>query len=733
VVLADDVCGPSAVQVAAALAGGPGRVLALPSSADACDAGAALWAVPPDVRSAAFLAVTSGSTGRPKTVAVDHRQIVQDTWVNATAADCYGADDVMAHTLPIAFNAGLLVTLAGPLVGATTAMFDVRERGVGALPAGLDAVGAPVLHASPAILRALGAGRPRPEFLARLRSLTIAGEAAYGQDVAAARALLPAGCTVFNRYGSSETSLITEFRLGPGDPDPDGPLPVGRPVGHTRVAVTDDVGRPLPPGEVGVVEVTRDVLAMGYWQAPELTAAAYRDNGDGTRTFRGSDLGRLDENGLLHLLGRRDHSVKIRGYLVEPGEVDAALHSMPDVVEAVTVGVPRPDATTHRLVAYVVSRAERPSAAAVRAGLRRQLPGHMVPETVVFCAALPRTERGKIDRAALPQPPVASTGTPAITEWEAVLAQIWARALELEVVGRDADFFELGGDSLAAEAVVTMVVEELQIPSSDVTTALLVEAPTVAEFALRLRRRPERAHQTLTTFRAEGTLAPLFVMAGGGGLGVAFAQLARGLHPNRPAYALHAHALERHGLPDWSVRGMSRRHLTTMFSVEPTGPYVLAGHSFGGVVAFDMAQQLVEHGRKVDLLVILDSFPPDPAWLPDRPALSPPRRVKDAVGLALTGLVSTPGVGPYWRFHRQSDFLARRYRARSPYPGRTLVLVTDSPEREARSRWEGHLSGAWRREFVGGDHHSISREPYAGSIAALIEAELAAVRAEQDT
>lgn len=685
-----------------------------------------LWADPVDPSLPAVLAFTSGSTGVPKIVINDQRMLVVDAWDNSIATGCYGADDVIAHTLPMAFHAGLMVTIAGLVVGCTMKLYDVRGKGIGTLPAWIQESGATIMHTSPAILRAFVGTSPSPQQLARLRSVTIAGEAVHGRDVEELRALLPSTCAIRNRYGSSETGLIAEYAVLPGHGELSGPLPVGSGVGRTAITLLAEDGSPVAPGEPGVIAVTRNYLASGYWNNPTATRASFLDNPDGTRTYLTSDIARIDERG-LNLLGRRDHSVKIRGYLVEPGEVDSALFALPDVREALTVGVPRGDSGHYRLVSYVVSAAERPSAAGLRAALRGVLPGHMVPESVVFLTALPRTDRGKLDRAALPPPPPVIVGEPPISEWERLVAQVWARALELDDVGRDADFFELGGDSLAAEALASMVVSDLGVPPSDVTPALLAEAPTLAEFARRLKRKPDRRNETLTALQPDGTKEPLFLVAGGGGLGVGFVPVVRHLPPDQPCWALHSHALERRGLPDWSVEAAARRNLTILRRVQPRGPYFLAGHSFGGLIALEMAQRLLRAGEQVGLLAELDSFPPDPSLQPPEPPKTAMRWVRDAVGLAVTGLVPTPGVGQYWRFHKQSQTLTRRYRT-TPYPGRTLVILAESEDKDLRAQWAPHLSGHWEMHSTDGDHISMLRDPYAAEVAALLADALRAAR-----
>jgi acyl-CoA synthetase (AMP-forming)/AMP-acid ligase II/thioesterase domain-containing protein len=685
-----------------------------------------LWAAPPPPDAPAALAFTSGSTGVPKVVVVDHRTVVRDAWLNSVATGCYGAGDVVAHTLPMAFFAGLMATFAGPLAGATTALYDVRGNGIGTLPAWLEASGAGVLQASPAILRALVGIDPAPRSFAALRSLTVAGETAHGRDVEAARRLLPPGCTVRNRYGSSETGLVAEYAVAPGHERLEGALPVGLAAGDTVVTLVRDDGTPAPAGEVGIVTVTGHHLAAGYLGDPQATAAAFTGNPDGTRTYRTRDVGRLDEQGRLHLLGRRDHSVKIRGYLVEPGEVDAALFDVPGVAEAVTVGVPRPADGVMRLVAYVVPAVVpsggRLEAADIRAALHATLPGYMVPETIAFLDALPRTERGKLDRAALPEPPAASAptaGSRELTDWEQLVADVWADVLGLDAVGPDDDFFALGGDSLAAERLRSRVVADLGVDASDVTSSLLVQAPTPASFAARLRRRPDRGDGTLVPLQPDGTRPPLFVVAGGGGLGLALMAFARHLGPDRPTWALQAHALESRGLPDFSVAAAARRHLRALRRVQPDGPYHLAGHSFGGLVALEMAHQLRQAGEEVALLVMLDSFPPEPDLHTGLCRRSPVRWLRDTAGLVVSTLRARPGDDRYWRLYRQSMYLHRRYRTR-PWPGETLVVVADSPEQEQRSRWAPHLSGGWELVRVPGDHLTMLRQPHVATTARAV-------------
>lgn len=533
-------------------------------------AAATLWADAPDPRAVAALAFTSGSTGTPKPVMNDHILLVQDAWNSAIATGCYDSSGVLAHTLPIAFHAGLTTTIHGLLVGATMRLYDARTRGIAPLAAFIGEHRCSVMITSPAILRAFCAAAPDPDDLATLTSVTVAGESAYRPDIDAVRHLIPPGCLVRNRYGSSETGLICEYVVGPGSGEVvgSGALPVGWGVGRTVVGL-------LPDDEAGGdgagrVTVTALSVAMGYHQMAEATAASFHDNADGTRTYVTSDRGRFLPDGSLQLVGRVDHSVKVRGYLVDPGEVDAALFALPEVREAVVVGVPRPSGGA-RLVAYVVATDDGLDAEGVRGALRSVLPMHMVPEVLVFLPALPRSERGKIDRARLPEPrefEVDPTQAK-MSHFEELVAEAWRSVLKVDHVGPHDDFFALGGDSLAAEALLAMIGHDLGVPSHRLHSGLLAEAPVLRAFAARVGSRSGRPHRSLVTLQTAGEAPPLFIVAGAGGLGMAHMGLARRMGGQRPVYALQSPVIEARGLPERSVKQIARRHVRMVRRLHP--------------------------------------------------------------------------------------------------------------------------------------------------------------------
>jgi acyl-coenzyme A synthetase/AMP-(fatty) acid ligase/thioesterase domain-containing protein len=716
-VVSDAARAATAAEVAATVLDpdGPG-VLDRP---DHVEAAAALLGSPADPDDVAVIVYTSGSTGAPKGVACEHRSILHDTWVSSEATGAYPAGSVVAHLLPMAFSAGVTPTLGALLAGARQELFDPRRRSVTELPGFLREVGADVLLASPAILRGLVTALGPQGRVPGLKTVTMAGETVHGAELAAVRRAVGPDCVVRNRYGSTETWLMTEYAISGDDEAPEGATPVGWAVPGAKLRVELPDGTLAEEG-TGRVVLTSRWLGARYWRDPARTAEVFTDNPDGSRTFRTSDVGSLGADGCLRLLGRSDHSVKIRGLLVEPGEVDALLFAQPDVREALVVG--RPSARTGRtsLVAYVVPEGPRPQASAVRAVVRENLPSHMVPEHVVFLDALPRTERGKIDRSRLPEPTVSSAvfDHPR-SSWERLVHEQFAAVLELEEFSIHDDFFELGGDSLAAEALVARMNELSASRAQPLTTAVLTAAPTVAQLAETARRRVRDARPTLVKLR-DGGSRPVFLVAGAGSAALSLRTLAQRLDVEGPVYGLQANGLENRALPDWSVRRIARRHLTTIREVQPVGPYRLAGHSLGGLVALEVAHRLRALGEDVELLAVVDSFPPEPSVQPRRRFDSRLARWKEGLSLALTGVLPHAGLGHYVRFYHQGVFISRFYVA-APYPGPTLVLVAaDDEDAAARRLWASHLSGDWSVVDVPGDHLSILRDPRVAQVADLV-------------
>jgi amino acid adenylation domain-containing protein len=455
---------------------GKGPVLRVEDALDESDAPLESDAGPEDL---AYVIFTSGSTGRPKGVQVPHRAL---TNLLASMREKPGLSerDVLLAVTTIAFDiAGLELFL--PLV--TGARVVLASRPAAADPSALAALladtGTTVMQATPATWRMLvdsgWAGTPG------LKALC-GGEAL---PLELARALRSRCGELWNVYGPTETTIwSTAERVE----EAGATVPIGRPLANTRLYVLDRGGQPVPLGAVGELFIGGWGVARGYLNQPELTAERFVPDPfarePGARLYRTGDLARRRVDGRVECLGRADHQLKLRGFRIEPGEIEAVLREHPGVSDCVVVA--HEEGADKRLVAYVAVRDEAPpSAAELRGLLQRRLPAYMMPSAFVRLAALPRTPNGKVDRRALPAPGPASAETeggdvPPRSPIEEAVAGIWRDVLGREGIGAHASFFDLGGHSLTGTQVLARIQAAfgVQIP-----LRRLFESSTVAGLA----------------------------------------------------------------------------------------------------------------------------------------------------------------------------------------------------------------------------------------------------------
>ncbi len=447
-----------------------------------------------DPRNSAYVIYTSGSTGRPKGVVVEHAAVVNLLAAMQRRLSLGPADELLAVT-PLSFDISALELFLPLSVGGTVVLADTATASDGArLRDALAEIRPSVMQATPAtwqmLLEAGWEGTPG-------LTLLCGGEAL---PPGLAARLRRRGAALWNVYGPTETTIwSTAARID----DDGGPVTVGHPLGNTRVHVLDRHGLPVPAGVPGALFIGGSGVARGYLDRPELTAGRFvpdpfgREPGE--RLYDTGDRARFLADGRIEHLGRADEQVKVRGFRVEPGEVESVLLRHPAVQRAVVAA--RDDrAGGKRLVAYVVpAEGVPPSAGELRAWLRGTLPEHMVPSAFVVLDALPLTPSGKVDRRALPEPGdagAAETAAPS-TPTEEILAGIWAAVLGTERVGAHDDFFALGGHSLLGTRVVARLRDAFGV---ELPLRALFEAPTVAALAgrvealLGLERTGRRAH-----------------------------------------------------------------------------------------------------------------------------------------------------------------------------------------------------------------------------------------------
>jgi len=452
-----------------------------------------------DATNAAYLIYTSGSTGRPKGVVVSHGALAAYA---ASVAGLYGVrpGDRVLQSASVAFDLSLdeiipsltggaeLVLRDDAMLASVESFLDgCQERGITVL-----VLPTAYWHEVAARLEAADLALPPS-----LRLVTTGGERLLPERLAAWQRRFPSG-PLFNTYGPTEATIqVTAVDLnGPGHPSdrPDRPeVPIGRPLPGAGVWLLDALGQPVPPGVPGEVCLGGALLARGYLGQPDRTAERFVPHPfpdtPGARLYRTGDLARFLPGGSLEFAGRIDNQVKVRGYRVEPGEVEAVLARHPGVAAATVVAWSEGPGRT-RLAGYVVPRSPAPTAAELRAFLAGSLPEPLVPSELLFLDALPLTPHGKVDRRALPaptgqpgQPGGGADHVPPRDEAERAVAAIWREALGIEKVGAHDNFFDLGGHSLVLARVHVLLKERL---GREVSMVDLFRYPTVAALARHL-------------------------------------------------------------------------------------------------------------------------------------------------------------------------------------------------------------------------------------------------------
>ncbi len=413
----------------------------------------------------AYVMYTSGSTGVPKGVSVCHRDIT------ALAQDgrfTGGAHTrVPAHS-PLAFDASTYELWVPLLSGGATVLADVPDLTVESLRRAVSAHGVTAVWLTAGLFRLIA--QDAPDALSGLREVWTGGDVVPPAAVRAVQAACP-GLTVVDGYGPTETTTFaTAFRIDGTVPDP---IPIGRPLDGVRAYVLDPDLRPLPAGAPGELCLAGPGLARGYLGRPGATADRFVADpfGEpGARMYRTGDVVRRGPDGDLVFLGRSDDQVKLRGFRIEPAEVEAVLAAHPAVGQAIAT-VHTDAAGTRRLIAHVVAAPGRTAdPEELRAHATETLPEYMVPAAVLVLDALPLNRNGKVDRRALPAPDGPLTPrrayVPPATATERAVAEIWQRLLDVDRVGARDNFFELGGDSILSIRLVSRLLAEFAVSMS---------------------------------------------------------------------------------------------------------------------------------------------------------------------------------------------------------------------------------------------------------------------------
>jgi amino acid adenylation domain-containing protein len=578
---------------------------------------------------------TSGSTGKPKGTLITHRGLTNYiTWATQSypVAEGKGAP---VHS-SIAFDLTVTGLFTPLLVGRTaylcvtsaslrlTASSDSgttetqrtqrTRRDVESLISALkrgQGPGFSLIKITPAHLELLSHELTRAEAARCASAFIIGGEALTADNIKFWQEAAPDTLLV-NEYGPTET-VVGCCVYTVGKEDKRGSIPIGRPIANTRVYVLSPQLQPQPVGVPGELYIGGPGLARGYLNRPDLTAHAFVPDPfstlGGERLYRTGDLARYRPDGKLEYLGRIDNQVKVSGFRIELEEIETVLRAH-DAVENVAVV-----ARQGKLLAYVVvtpeARTDLPKLwTELRGFTKTKLPEYMTPGSFVALDSLPVTPNGKVDRRALPnvdelRPDLEEPYVGPRDQIEERLTMLWTNVLQLKSIGVRDNFFELGGNSLLAARLFAHIANSF---GKHLPLATLFLSPTIEQLANCLRDSDtSKTWSSLVAIQPEGSRPPLFCVHAAGANVLIYRPLSRHLGNDQPVYALQAQGLDGRTKPLTRVEDMAALYISEMRAVQPEGPYFLLGASFGGLVIYEMAQQLLEQNQHVALLAMLNT------------------------------------------------------------------------------------------------------------------------------
>ena len=562
----------------------------------------------PSALSLAYVSFTSGSTGPPKGVCITHRGVVR--LVRNTNYARLTPDEVFLQWSPIAFDASTFEVWAPLLNGARLVLFPPEPFSHAILRDLIRSQGISTLWLTAGVFHQIV--ERDVEVLQGIRQLLVGGDVlAVGLVQTAAERL--DGCQIINGYGPTENTTFTccyPVRL----PLPTtASVPIGRPISNTSVYVLDSDGKQVAVGEPGELAIAGDGLARGYLNLPELTSQRFISKrfGDGPplRLYLSGDWVRYLPDGNLEFLGRMDRQIKLRGFRVELPAIEKALASHDCVYEAAVLT--QGSATHKRLEAYIVPKSGAVlTNQALREFLSSQLPDYMLPHDFFYLSEMPLTPSGKMDHQALAKLgealPVEGDREMSFarTRTEKVLAQLWGEALGRQEVDIDEKFLDAGGDSLQAVGLVLSIERKL---NKRVSVAA-IGRETVRTLANLLDRLPVCESNVndgvllMNNGATGGDRAPLFFVPGQAGDDLhCYLHVIADLPKKQQVYGLQVH---EYGFE--TIEETAAYYIQQLHQSQPSGPYFLCGFCFGGLVAFEMAQQLQALGERVELLAVID-------------------------------------------------------------------------------------------------------------------------------
>lgn len=699
---------------------------------------------------AAYIIYTSGSTGRSKGVIAVHSSVANQLLWMKSAFGLDGSDRVI-HKASVSFDASVAEIFAPLAAGAQVIVAGPEaHHDIDSLVRLILKHKVTFIDLSPTLLRAL-LEHPEIEHCHSLRCIVSGGEV-LTMDVASQTMKL-SRARLFNTYGPTETTVQSTFWTCPQEPH-NRSVPIGKPIANTRVYALDGNGESVPVGVAGELCIAGAGVARGYLNRSALTAEKFIpdpfSSEPGERLYRTGDRVRWRRDGALEFLGRTDHQAKVRGFRIETGEIESTLLTHPKVREAAVV-VSEDIAGKHILAFVVPNRDSLPTTQELRQHVKGLLPFYMRPSTYTLMEQLPLNVNGKVDRKSLaltPIPEIYKDELPR-TATEKALCRIWADILKQETVGVEDDFFALGGHSFLA---VHLMAEITRYSGRNLGLDKIFEYSTPREMARLLDQQGSDATRSALVCMNKGSdeLPPLYVTYPIGGNILCYSDLARSFSRRKTFYAIQALAGEE--LQFTTVEEIAASALRAIRKRKYQGRYELGGWSFGGTIAFEMAQQATAAGDPPTALYLLD-----PPILEDIPLEDYPD--DELAGLFVLTLVADftggksidleeikskfdyknssvethiqktvelgllpPSTDPSahlesFEIFKRNTRAARRYQPRE-YSGKTLLVLRENGRSQI---WPTLLPADTKVIRMQGNHFTLMRGSNASRIAQLIE------------
>ena len=677
----------------------------------------------------AYVIYTSGSTGKSKGVLVQHQGLQNLAAAQIRILNLQQHSRVLQFA-SLSFDASIFEIVMALQVGAT--LYLAREATLKSIPALIRLLqDRQITHVTlpPTVLSILP-----PEKFPALQTVIAAGEACSTE---LAQRWATANRRFFNAYGPTEATIWSTIDQFSDRRE----LTLGRPIANTEVYLLDRQLQPVPIGARGELYIGGDGLARGY-QIPYLTAEHFLphpfSSQPGARLYRTGDLARYRPDGNIEFLGRIDQQVKLRGLRIELREIEAVLAQHPSVKQTV-VTIREDIPSNKRLVAYVILHQNRvlrqekltpsphpptPPSKELRSFLEERLPQYMVPSTFVILEALPLTPSGKVNLRALSPLHEGHEDTykKRIKKYtaprnptEATLAELWSKLLNVQVGIHD-NFFDLGGDSLLTMQLTERIYQQF---GRELPLSTLFLAPTVEQLARHLQPETDLLWSPLVAIQPNGSKPPFFCIHPILGTIFPYYELARHLGPDQPFYALQPLGIDGEQIPHARIEDMASYYIEALRIVQPQGPYFLGGWSFGGLVAFEMAQQL--QGQQVALLALLDTPAPvatnklsigDGLHLFSTAARSVWPYILDYVRLMTA---NRPTIRPMLRVFQASSQAALSYKPQV-YSDQITLFRTGEQATKAHQcsamGWNQLTVGEVEVHQVSGNHLTLLRQPH---------------------